>query len=319
MPHYRIYHRILRCNEALPELPTARSAKPYWDVRFEPLSDPKLPKDAWYHTWRLPNGRIAMKAARVGRAFFLYFPKLGRFLVSARGHRIVVSGERGIERRVLRHLLLDQVIPWSLSVRGKLVVHAGAVQAPGGAVVLVGDAGRGKSTLCASLAKRGWPVLTDDGVLIERKKDTLTLVPSYPGIRLWPDSDRAVLGAGASRTRNQTRAGKRRLRSRAWCATGRISATNIARICFLERPSRGSSGKQAVSMEKPTAAQVFMALVRQTFRLNPTDPKAMLREFLVLKAIARRPVFRTLRYPLEYKLLPRLHHVLRSDLDGRCS
>jgi hypothetical protein len=56
-----------------------------------------------------------------------------------------------------------------LRQRGRYLVHAaGAVDPVGRAWLLAGDSGSGKSTLAYALARRGWRVLGDDGVLLER-------------------------------------------------------------------------------------------------------------------------------------------------------
>ena len=54
-----------------------------------------------------------------------------------------------------------------LRQRGRYFVHAAGVVDPGGrACLLTGDSGSGKSTLAYALARFGWKVLGDDGVLI---------------------------------------------------------------------------------------------------------------------------------------------------------
>ena len=55
-----------------------------------------------------------------------------------------------------------------LRQRGRYLVHAAGVVDPWGrAWLLSGDSGAGKSTLAYALARAGWSVLGDDGVLIE--------------------------------------------------------------------------------------------------------------------------------------------------------
>ena len=49
---------------------------------------------------------------------------------------------------------------------GLCAIHAGAVQRNGAALLLPGDAGRGKSTLSAGLAARGFEMLCDDTTLL---------------------------------------------------------------------------------------------------------------------------------------------------------
>lgn len=55
-----------------------------------------------------------------------------------------------------------------LRARGRYFVHAaGAVDPAGRAILLAGDSGEGKSTLVYALARAGWPILGDDGVVLE--------------------------------------------------------------------------------------------------------------------------------------------------------
>lgn len=62
-----------------------------------------------------------------------------------------------------------------LRERGRYLVHAAGVVDPDGrAWLLAGDSGSGKSTLAYALARTGWTVLGDDGVLIERCGSGLT-------------------------------------------------------------------------------------------------------------------------------------------------
>lgn len=62
-----------------------------------------------------------------------------------------------------------------LRERGRYLVHAAGVVDPRGrAWLLSGDSGSGKSTLAYSLARTGWRVLGDDGVVIERNGTGLT-------------------------------------------------------------------------------------------------------------------------------------------------
>lgn len=53
-----------------------------------------------------------------------------------------------------------------LALDGELVLHASAVLFPSGAVVFAGARGAGKSTLAASLATLGYPLLADDVVCV---------------------------------------------------------------------------------------------------------------------------------------------------------
>jgi len=256
-----------------------------------------------------------MRAAKTGAGYLLEFPRQARFGVSKNGTHITVAGALGNSAQALRHLLLDQVIPWSLSLQRELVLHAGAVRSPWGALVFVGDAGRGKSTLCASLAALGWPVLTDDGVLLKQRGARLAVVPGYPGLRLKQDSVRRILGHRVNYQGGPLLAGKRRI-CLGPALRGRGSQhISVARIYLLNAPRRVSRGKIGkVALVAPPPARVFVALLRQVFRLEFTSCDKALWEFKALQQAVRLPLFRTLDYPRDYGALAEVQNALRRDL-----
>ena len=53
------------------------------------------------------------------------------------------------------------------SAAGDTVLHAAVIGGPAGCVVLCGDTGVGKSTLCAAAAGRGWWHLSDDLAMVD--------------------------------------------------------------------------------------------------------------------------------------------------------
>ena len=70
--------------------------------------------------------------------------------------------------RPARHALARTGAILCLRARGRFLLHASGVVDPGGrAWLLAGDSGCGKSTLAYALAREGWRVLGDDGVLVE--------------------------------------------------------------------------------------------------------------------------------------------------------
>jgi hypothetical protein len=87
-------------------------------------------------------------------------PRAGRFLVEAD----VVTFERnpGCEDAILARHFTDRVLAALLRHRGLLVLHANAVEASDGVVVIGGESGVGKSTTLAVLRDRGGRMLSDD-------------------------------------------------------------------------------------------------------------------------------------------------------------
>jgi hypothetical protein len=168
----------------------------------------------------------------------------------------------------LRHLLLDQVLPLVLHLRGRLALHASAVHVPRfGAIAFAGPAGAGKSTIAAALALRGCPIVADDCLVFSQSRDVVEVVPGYPGVRLWPDAARSLrIDAGrdgrvAHYTRKQRPAlGRRRFHA---------DATPLRTLFVLGR-RRGAG--QASRMRMLGARDRIMSLVPYAWLIDVADP-----------------------------------------------
>ena len=168
-----------------------------------------------------------------------------------------------------------------LRQRGRYLVHAaGVVDPQGRAWLFSGDSGSGKSTLAYALARTGWTVLGDDGVLIERNDGGLLahawreplrvsqqLADSFPEI----DDDGLRPAAGDPRRRVAMR------------MRGARSAP-VAALVLIERSARFEFAPAA-----PIAA--LAALVRQSPWVILDDAHARPHLDLLRHAAAQR-VFR---------------------------
>ena len=80
------------------------------------------------------------------------------------GTRIEVRLDAGSDRETARFFL--RATPYGILIqqRGEFPLHAGALVPPWGgpALLVAGDSGAGKSTICAALVRRGWRLLNDD-------------------------------------------------------------------------------------------------------------------------------------------------------------
>jgi hypothetical protein len=106
-----------------------------------------LASEAW---WDAAPGSFLLRGGR----------RAGRFLVAA--DTVTFERNPGCEDAVLARWLTDRVLAALLRQRGLLVLHANAVAAPGGAIVIGGESGAGKSTTLAALLDRGCRMLSDD-------------------------------------------------------------------------------------------------------------------------------------------------------------
>jgi len=64
-----------------------------------------------------------------------------------------------------------------------LIVHAAVVAKNGQAIILPGEPGAGKSTLCAALVSRGWRLLSDEMALIDPRDLSIAPVPRPIGLK----------------------------------------------------------------------------------------------------------------------------------------
>lgn len=89
----------------------------------------------------------------------------------------------------LRVLLLGIGLGILMHQRGHLVLHASAVAMGDRVVAFIAEKGHGKSTMAAALHARGYPLVTDDVLVLDERPDGPPLVlPAYPQLKLWPDA-----------------------------------------------------------------------------------------------------------------------------------
>jgi hypothetical protein len=109
-----------------------------------------------------------------------------------RGGRLSRGAGYAEAPRPSRHDLARAGAILRLRRRGRYHIHASGVVDPAGrAWILTGTSGSGKSTMAYALARRGWSVLGDDGVILEQ---TPAGVVAYPwrealkvSVRLGPE------------------------------------------------------------------------------------------------------------------------------------
>jgi hypothetical protein len=92
---------------------------------------------------------------------------------------------------LVARLLLETPAAALLARRGYCVLHAGVVTGPGGAVIIRGSAGAGKSTLVAAAHRWGMETLGDESVLAERT-DPDDLLAAVRDITVLPDARRLL-------------------------------------------------------------------------------------------------------------------------------
>jgi hypothetical protein len=305
---YRVCGMRLRSAVALPELTRVASGRADCALSIS-RSPVRTDGVDWFHRWRPKSGPTWLHIGRGDRRYVLRFPDLADFDVSPSGRRIVAHLHPRVPVATWRHLFLDQVLPLALGRMGRIPIHASAVHLPGvGVVAFAGGTGCGKSTLAAALARQGGVVLSDDCLVVTIRRGRVWAVPSYGGIRLWPD-DAARLGYRGRPVAHYTdkvRVGP----------SGMPSADRPARLRVLFLLSRPSAAVRGVSMQARGARERFMGLMRLTYLLDVEDRAALTALFRHLALVSERVPIAGLRLARDRPRLPALAREVR-DLAGR--
>jgi hypothetical protein len=180
-----------------------------------------------------------------------------------------------------------------LRARGRYLVHAAGVVDPlGRAWLLAGDSGSGKSTLAYALARRGWTVLGDDGVLIERDGAGVRAHPWREPLRVSEQLHGAFpeLGAGVRTAMLDDP------RRRVLMPMNTAHSAAVIAMVLVERAA-------TFTMTSAGPVSALAALVRQSPWVILGDAYA--RQHLeLLRHAAAQPVFRLRHTPAELHSLP---------------
>jgi hypothetical protein len=277
----------------LPELDSASSRTA--DISIElAASDFDEPVE-WFHTWHGRNAAGARRRrpwlsfARHDDGYRLRFPDLADFDVSRAGDRIRCRPVPRLAPSTLRHLILDQVLTLTLSQRGHLVLHASAVHVPGvGAIAFAGPSGSGKSTLAAALCARGCQTVTDDCLVVTAARGVPTILPGYPGVRLWKTTARALGFEDGGRVAHYT--AKRRLDAKAVPFRNRPSP--LKALFVLGRRATQGRASHADTLDPRDR---LMAVARYAYLLDVGDRDQLSRMFSGLSSLVSEVAVRRLR------------------------
>lgn len=185
MYNYSAYNIGIQSELPLPELESSAGAAPDVTIRFDRLS--------WSPSQEATfDEELCFEVASDDAHFF--WEGLGKFRVS-RGTEIVIDPAADVEERLLRLPLLGTIIAVLMHQRGRLVMHASAVAIDGEAIIFVGNKGRGKSTMAATLYGRGHQLIADDVVALSVNGEGHPMVmPGFPQFKLYPEAAISSLG-----------------------------------------------------------------------------------------------------------------------------
>ena len=259
---------------------------------------------ALFHQWTFPDETKWTLFYRLDSGYLLRFPDLADFEVSRDGRTASVRPVPGVSPGTVEHLYLNQVLPLALSRQGRLVLHASAVEINGKGVAFTGESGRGKSTLATSFATSGARFLTDDGLQLNWRDGQCWITPSHPSVRLWEDSQEALihqavdLGPAVDYTPKVRLLAGDRL---AFCD----SVQPLRRVYFL-----GEGVAPSLTIQAVRPAEALMELVKNSFLLDIEERELLAWHFDEMVRLAELPIYYRLDYPRCYEDLPRVRKAI---------
>ena len=176
-------------------------------------------------------------------------------------------------------------------------MHASVVDLNGGAVALMAETGRGKSTLAAAFARNGHEFLSDDSVVVETKGSDFLAMPSHPSIRLWEDSEQSLLGEALMAP------------PVSFTSKGRFLAGTALPHC--DKPKRlrvayvlGAGEATTVVFKRLSAAEGLIAWAQHSFLLDHEDRTQLAAHFDAISRVANHIPCFLLDYPRKFEQLP---------------
>ncbi len=266
------------------------------DLLFHQGAAPPADRDVF--TWK---GRYALKLGRIGDGW--HFSSLfdGTFIVDAAISRIDAYADGAAPSAGAIDVLTRRVLPRLAIETGALTVHGATLIRDGGAILLFGESGAGKSTMTAALAQAGWSIASDDMTIV-RLGDAAPMVhPGATGVCLWPDT-RVALDLDPARCLAMPGYDDK-LRFEPEDSPGADPAP-LRAVVFLERGSEVIAPR----LDPMPIRDAVRQATRQLIALDPTVPRTIAVHRLVQMLAGARPLMLT--YPSGYDSLPAVTDLL---------
>lgn len=257
------------------------------------------------------SARWFLEAPLAGGDHYLKWSNLFEFLVSADGRRIACRALGEASWEAFHTYLLGQVLSFALIKQGIEPLHCTAVVVNGGAVGFLGDCGYGKSSLAAAFIRAGYPVLTDDLLVLNDRPQGYLAYPGFPRLKLFPQIAQALLGEGAGGARMNP------FTQKLIIPLGPEQSCQAAvplQAFFVLKPPRPGLPRKRITLRSLSPRQAFIALTTNTFNARIKEPDRLSRLFAFAGGVAARVPVKSLSYPRNLDLLPQVVAAVRANL-----
>lgn len=226
------------------------------------------------------------------------FGSLAQFRISFADRTVrLIACHPSADQNTIDHLADDHVAPRIIAAGGELVLH-GSVSLVGSRIaVFLGKTGAGKSTLAASLHAAGHRLLGDDAVVISVEGETIRGESVYPSLRLFRESINQVFRESVDTAAMAFYSDKPHVAAAGLGGAG-TGAYPLGAIYTL------AGGEEGVSLDLYSPAEACMALVENSFALDPLDQASATQRMAQAARIAATVPCYELSYPYDFALLP---------------
>jgi hypothetical protein len=207
--------------------------------------------------------------------------------------------------------LLGPVLGLVLRLRSVTCLHGSAVSFRDSAIALVGAQGAGKSTTAAAFSRRRHSVLADDVLPLFARAGSWCVHPTYPQLRLWPDSAAALCGSPDALPPLTPTWDKRALDLTSPESRFEPRPLPLAAVYLLEGPSTNA----APVIEEVSGRTGLMALLGNTYVSYLLESQMRAREFEDLAALIAHVPLRRVRYVRNFSGVHALCDAILADCE----
>jgi hypothetical protein len=246
-----------------------------------------------------------------GGTTYLRWTGLFEFLISSSGRQILYHRLEHANQESFNVYLLGQVLSFSLLAFGVEALHGTAVVVDGEAIVFLGDCGYGKSTLGAAFLARGFPILTDDLIVLDEGKRRWSVYRGIPCIKLFPSIARRVLKSklvGAPMNHGTSKL------VLPLDGSQMAPATVPLKGLYVLSDPKPHTRPERVRIERLSGGEAFLALIRAAFNLIVLERPRFANQFAIATRLARSVPVRRLTYPRQFSALPTVCDAVLEDL-----